>query len=76
MLYAILCYDSEAVVGAWSKEEDAAAIAKHFMAHDITCGPETLRFGAEGKGPSIYLQDLEGNGIELKGPAASGSSPE
>jgi hypothetical protein len=28
MLYAILCYDSEEAVGAWSKEEDAAAISK------------------------------------------------
>ena len=28
MLYAILCYDSEDVVGSWSKEEDAAVIAK------------------------------------------------
>jgi hypothetical protein len=28
MLYAILCYDSEDVVGAWTKEEDAAAMAK------------------------------------------------
>jgi hypothetical protein len=28
MLYAILCYDSEAVVHSWTKEEDAAAIAK------------------------------------------------
>jgi hypothetical protein len=28
MLYAILCYDSEAVVGAWTKEQDAAVIAK------------------------------------------------
>ncbi|HVY45738.1 MAG TPA: YciI family protein [Minicystis sp.] len=28
MLYAILCYDSEAVVGAWTKEQDDAAIAK------------------------------------------------
>jgi hypothetical protein len=28
MLYAILCYDSEEAVGAWTKEEDAAAIAK------------------------------------------------
>jgi hypothetical protein len=28
MLYAILCYDSEAVVGAWTKERDADAIAK------------------------------------------------
>jgi hypothetical protein len=28
MLYAILCYDSEAVVGSWTKEQDATAIAK------------------------------------------------
>ena len=28
MLYAILCYDSEAVVGAWTKEEDDAVMAK------------------------------------------------
>jgi hypothetical protein len=28
MLYAILCYDSEDVVGSWTKEQDAAAIAK------------------------------------------------
>jgi hypothetical protein len=28
MLYAILCYDSEAVVGSWTKEQDDAAIAK------------------------------------------------
>jgi hypothetical protein len=27
MLYAILCYASEDVVGAWSKEQDAAVIA-------------------------------------------------
>lgn len=28
MLYAVLCYDSEAVVGSWTKEQDAAVIAK------------------------------------------------
>jgi hypothetical protein len=28
MLYAVLCYDSEAVVGSWTKEQDATAIAK------------------------------------------------
>jgi hypothetical protein len=28
MLYAILCYDSEAVVSSWSKEQDDAVIAK------------------------------------------------
>jgi hypothetical protein len=28
MLYAILCYDHEEVVGAWTQEEDAAAMAR------------------------------------------------
>jgi len=26
------------------------------------------RYGASGTGPSIYLKDPEGNGVELKGP--------
>jgi hypothetical protein len=29
MLYAILCYNLEAVVGAWSKEKDDAVMAEH-----------------------------------------------
>src|SRR5262245_60858024 len=28
MLYAILCYDSEEVVGSWTREQDDAVIAK------------------------------------------------
>ena len=28
MLYAILCYHDEAIVGSWTKEEDDAVIAK------------------------------------------------
>ena len=28
MLYAILCYNAEDVVGAWSKEEDDATMAR------------------------------------------------
>jgi hypothetical protein len=28
MLYAILCYDDEAAVGAWSKEEDDAVMGR------------------------------------------------
>ena len=28
MLYAILCYDSEDVVGAWTKEQEAEAMTK------------------------------------------------
>jgi hypothetical protein len=26
------------------------------------------RYGAEGEGPSVYIEDPEGNTIELKGP--------
>jgi catechol 2,3-dioxygenase-like lactoylglutathione lyase family enzyme len=51
---------------------DAVAIAKHLAGQGVACGPETLRNGAEGKGPSIYLQDPEGNGVELKGPVIVG----
>ena len=47
---------------------DASAIAKHLAAHGVACGAEASRYGAEGQGPSIYLHDPEGNGIELKGP--------
>ena len=34
MLYAILCYDSEDVVGAWSKEEDAAVMERLAVVQD------------------------------------------
>ncbi len=47
---------------------DADAIARHFAAHGVACGEEVSRYGAEGRGPSIYLNDPEGNGVELKGP--------
>ncbi|MDB5500564.1 MAG: YciI family protein, partial [Tardiphaga sp.] len=33
MLYAILCYHDEAVVGAWSKDEDDAVMAKLHVVH-------------------------------------------
>ena len=49
---------------------DAAAIAQHLAAHGAACGAEASRYGAEGRGPSVYLTDPEGNGIELKGPIA------
>jgi catechol 2,3-dioxygenase-like lactoylglutathione lyase family enzyme len=48
---------------------DPAAIARHLAAHGAGCGPQASRYGAEGQGPSVYLTDPEGNGVELKGPA-------
>ncbi len=46
---------------------DHAAIARHLAAHGVECGPEKSRYGAEGRGPSLYITDPEGNGVELKG---------
>ena len=47
---------------------DEAAIRRHLEAHGVAAGPVESRYGAEGEGPSIYLQDPEGNTVELKGP--------
>ena len=47
---------------------DSVAIARHLAVHGVRCGEETSRYGAEGQGPSVYLHDPEGNGVELKGP--------
>jgi len=49
---------------------DEAAIRAHLQACGVTAGPVESRYGAEGEGPSIYLQDPEGNTIELKGAPA------
>lgn len=49
---------------------DAAAIAAHLAAAGIAAGNVESRYGAEGEGPSIYIQDPESNTIELKGPPA------
>ena len=48
MLYAILCYHDEAVVGAWSKDEDAAVMTKLDVVHS--------RLAAQGRlGPVARL---------------------
>ncbi|MBE9553222.1 MAG: VOC family protein [Proteobacteria bacterium] len=47
-------------------EEDA--IRDHLARHGIDAGPLKSRYGAEGIGSSIYIEDPEGNVVELKGP--------
>ncbi len=47
---------------------DEAAIRSHLAAHGIEAGEVARRYGAEGHGPSLYLQDPDGNTVELKGP--------
>ncbi|WP_106639439.1 VOC family protein [Allosphingosinicella vermicomposti] len=46
---------------------DGAAIVEELRTHGIE-SEIVSRYGAEGDGPSIYLADPEGNGLELKGP--------
>jgi glyoxylase I family protein len=47
---------------------DAEAIHAYLAAHGVVAGPVESRYGAEGLGPSIYIQDPDGNVVELKGP--------
>lgn len=46
---------------------DAEEIAYYFRNKGIEPGKVESRYGAEGKGPSIYVSDPEGNVVELKG---------
>jgi glyoxylase I family protein len=47
---------------------DADAITDHLRKHGADPAPVASRYGAEGQGPSIYVNDPEGNVVELKGP--------
>lgn len=48
---------------------DEGAIRAHLAALGIEASKASSNFGAEGTGPSLYLQDPEGNTLELKGPS-------
>lgn len=50
---------------------DPPAIRSHLESHGVEVGEVVDRVGAEGKGPSLYIQDPDGNTVELKGPPAS-----
>lgn len=50
---------------------DVDVIFDHLRIHRVDTGPVEQRFGAEGRGPSVYVKDPDGNTVELKGPAAA-----
>lgn len=54
-------------------EQDA--IVKHLQKNGVKVGDIRERFGAEGSGISIYLNDPEGNTVELKGPSDGSNTP-
>ena len=47
---------------------DADALRAWLAQHGVQASAVEQRFGAEGKGPSLYVQDPDGNVVELKGP--------
>ena len=47
---------------------DSDRISAHLTEHGVTVGAVETRYGALGIGPSIYIEDPDGNVIELKGP--------
>ena len=48
---------------------DEDALRAHLHTHGVEAGTTARRYGASGFGPSLYLNDPDGNLVELKGPA-------
>ncbi|GAB2903165.1 VOC family protein [Paralcaligenes sp. KSB-10] len=55
---------------------DAKAIQAHLRRHDVQVGDPVSRYGAQGEGPSLYINDPDGNLVELKGPAWEMAAPQ
>ncbi len=47
---------------------DEADLRAHLTAHGVEAGEVARRYGAEGDGPSVYIQDPDGTTVELTGP--------
>jgi len=47
---------------------DDEALRAHLAKHGVTATPTAQLYGAEGVGPSVYIEDPDGNTVELKGP--------
>lgn len=55
------------------KHFDASEILAYLTDKGVEAGEPVSRYGAQGQGPSIYIEDPEGNVVELKAPAQNGS---
>jgi glyoxylase I family protein len=45
---------------------DESALRAHLDSRGVQYGEFALRYGAEGDGPSVYIEDPDGNVVELK----------
>ena len=48
-------------------EYEEEEIKNYLSSKNLKMSKIETRFGAEGSGPSVYVEDPEGNSIELKG---------
>jgi catechol 2,3-dioxygenase-like lactoylglutathione lyase family enzyme len=53
---------------------DADSLVADLRSREIQCSDVMEVYGAEGFGPSVYVQDPEGNVVELKGAGGGGGS--
>ena len=49
---------------------DGPVLLDYLRGHGLEPTEITQRYGAEGDGPSLYIEDPDGNIVELKGPSA------
>ena len=56
------------VIGFFESADEAKALCDNLIAIDKRSQEAWLAGGADGTGPSIYIQDPDGNTVELKGP--------
>ena len=47
---------------------DHSELINHLIKHGVVPSETRTRYGADGYGPSLYINDPEGNVVELKGP--------
>lgn len=45
---------------------EGESLRAYLSSRGVSVGQIASRYGAEGQGPSLYFQDPEGNGVELK----------
>jgi catechol 2,3-dioxygenase-like lactoylglutathione lyase family enzyme len=45
---------------------DAAVLRAYLQSQGVCAGESASRYGAQGEGPSLYIEDPEGNKVELK----------
>ena len=56
------------------EDEDWPRIQSHLRANRVECKEPVRRYGADGFGLSLYIEDPEGNVVELKGRAGNSKS--